>query len=142
MQTLFPDNDGLSVSRIMVVGELQRNPFAAQAEAAMREFTQKRNVQFSNFEQHCTMSAFLFPTAALERLVAIGKLNCLFFYIDDSVVSHTLNKANEIPTDSVTATPKQEELGSLAFIFRTGQLPSAPTNLQLALYEVRQEFLV
>src|SRR5437588_4820114 len=141
IQMSFSDDDSLSVSRIMVVGEPQRNPFAAQAEAAMREFTQKRNVQFSNFEHHCTMSAFLFPTASLERLTTIGKLNCLFFYIDDSVVSHTLNEVNKVQTDSMTAASKQEELASLGLIFRSGQLPPVPTNLQLALYEVRQEFL-
>jgi len=124
------------------VGEPQRNPFATQAEAAMRDFTRKWNVQFQNFEQHCTMSAFLFPTTSLERLTTIGKMNCLFFYIDDSVVSNTLNEANVIPTDSMTAIPKQEELASLGFIFRTGQLPSVPTNLQQALYEVRQELFM
>src|SRR5439155_18895184 len=134
------DDDSLSISRIMVMGEPQRNLLAPQAEAIMRDFSQKWNVQLPNFEQHCTMSAFLFPTASLERLATVGKFNCLSFYIDDSAAGHTLNKANEVPTDSLTETLKQGELASLGFIFRTGQLPPAPTNLQRAWYEVRQEF--
>ena len=143
MSIPFNDDDSLSISRIMVVGELQRSPFAAQAEAAMRDFAQKWNIlQLPNFNHYSTMSAFQFPTASLERLATIGKMSCLFFYIDDDcAVNNHLNKANEVLADSMTATSKQEELASLGFIFRTGQLPSASTNLQRALYEVRQEFL-
>jgi len=142
IQTQFSDDDSLSISRIMVVGEAQRNPFAVQAEAAMWDFMQKWNMQSPNFNHYCTISAFMFPAASLESLKTIGKLNCLCFYIDDCAVSYPLDTANEIPTDAVTAILKQEELASLGFIFRTGQLPLAPTNLQQAFYEVRQELLV
>ncbi len=140
IQASFSDND-LSISRIIVVGEPQQNPLATQAEAAMRDFAQKRNIYLPNFDYHCTMSAFLFPTASLERLVAIGNLNCLSFYLDDSSVRNTLDKTNEILTDSMAATLEQKEHASLASIFRTGQLPSAPTNLELVSYEIRQQFL-
>jgi hypothetical protein len=141
-QTPFNDDDSLSISRIMVVGESQRNPFAAPAEAAMRDFAQKWNVmQLPNFEHYCTMNSFLYPTASLERLAVMGKMSSLFFYIDDLAVSNPIDDANEVLTDSVIATSKQEELASLGFIFRTGQLPPAPTNLQQALCESRQEFL-
>src|SRR5436853_1117531 len=137
MQLPFGDNDRISLSRIMVVGEPQRNAFATQAEAAMRDFVHKWNVQLPNFEQYCTMSAFLFPTASLERLATIGKMDCLFFYIDDeSAVGNPLT-LGKVSTDSEVITAKQEELASLGFIFRTGQLPPTPTNLQQALYEVR-----
>src|ERR1700724_141294 len=62
MQTPFVNDDSLSLSRIMVVGESRRNPFAAQAEAAMRDFAQKWNVlQLPNFEHYCTMNSYLFP---------------------------------------------------------------------------------
>lgn len=142
VQTQFVNDDSLSISRILVIGKLQRNSFAAQAEASMRDFARKWDVlRLPDFEYYCPMSAFLYPTASLERLTALGKMSCLFFYIDDSAVSNSLNKTDKVPTDSVAATLKQEELASLGFIFRTGQLPSVPTNLQQALYEIRQEIL-
>ena len=40
MQLPFSNDDSLSISGIMVVGGLQRNPLAMQAEAAMRDFVQ------------------------------------------------------------------------------------------------------
>ena len=144
IEILFSDdNKNLSLSRILVVGESRRNPLAAQAEAVMRDFAQKWNViQLPNFDYYCTMNSYLFPRASLERLATMGKMSNLFFYIDDLALIHPLDEANEVPTDSVTITCKQEELASLGSIFRTGQLPASPTNLQQALYEVRQEFLM
>lgn len=142
MQIPFIDDNNLSLSRIMVVGEPQRNPLAAQAEAIMRDFARKWNVlQLPNFEHYCTMNSYLFPRTSLERLATIGKMSNLFFYIDDLAVDNPLDKADEVPTNSVIAISQQEELASLGFIFRMGQLPPAPTDLQQALYEVRQEFL-
>ena len=85
------------------------------------------------------MSAFQYPKASLERLAAIGKLSCLCFYVDDCAVGSPLNNVNEVLTSSVSAISKQEELAALSSLFFTGQLPPAPTNLQLAFYEVRQE---
>lgn len=143
MQTPFSNDDLLSIAQIMVIGEAQRNPFGTQAEAMMREFLQKWDVlQLPNFDYYCTVSASQYPEASLKRLAAIGKFSCLCLYIDDVALSHPLDHADQTSAAStVIVGSKQAELASLGFLFRSGQLPSAPTNLQMAFYEVRQELL-
>jgi len=87
------------------------------------------------------MNSYLFPGASLERLATIGKMSQPVFFISTICFDPSLDKANEVPTVSMIVTSKQEELASLGSIFSMATT-LAPTNLQQALYEVRQEFLV
>jgi hypothetical protein len=122
----------VSLSGLLPMGEPCRNPFAVPAEALMRAFAEKWQLNWPRLEECYTMSAYLFPDASLHRLVTIGNLNTLSFYLDD------------LTTKEACKASALDEIPVLSHVLRTGQVKDLslfPLHYQQALLEVRQDFL-
>jgi hypothetical protein len=63
--------------------KLTRSPYYVQADDLVEKIADRWSIKLPGFKNYNTMSAFMFPDASLERLVTIGCLNDLLFYIDD-----------------------------------------------------------
>jgi hypothetical protein len=75
----------LTLSDLRVIGPVQINPNAAEAMKVTEKYCRQLGIMGANFREYCTMSAYLFPRASLERLIAIDLLNNLLFFIDDTI---------------------------------------------------------
>lgn len=129
---------GLSLSsNIQITEPFKVNPYAKEAEAKVEEYARKYGIYLSGFDHYNTVFAFLFPETSLEKLVVVGNLNCLLFYIDDVATSWL--KPGSAKFEKILVRP--EPLEPLIELFRYGQMPKEPTQLQLAFAELRQQFI-
>ncbi|HEX2914762.1 MAG TPA: hypothetical protein VH186_28480 [Chloroflexia bacterium] len=138
-----PYRSELSLANMKVIGTLQRNKFAEEAESLMAKFAQKWDTALPNFEQYCTMNGFLFPDTSIERLVAIGNFNNLLFYIDDIAAAENAGSASGYAEELKVngSCVSIETIERWISIFETGQLPPHVTPLERAFADVRKQFL-
>lgn len=75
----------LTLSDLRVIGPFQISPHAGQAMQIGERYCRSLGIWRSNFHEYASMSAYLFPRAHLDGLVAIDLLNNLLFYLDDTL---------------------------------------------------------
>jgi hypothetical protein len=65
---------------------LIKNPHAVRAEVEIETFARKHGIWLEDLGDHYnSMNAFLFPSASRERLVTIGIINALAYYLNDTI---------------------------------------------------------
>jgi hypothetical protein len=118
------------------------NKFAQASEALVAKFAEKWDIKILGFDDFNTVFAFLFADTSLERLVVVGNLNCLLFYIDDMAIKAKLARASRLlDANYATLSAEFESIHPLIEVFRAGILPQNPTKLQLAFEDLRRQFL-
>src|SRR5690242_9688047 len=123
---------GISVAALPAPGEYKCHPMATEAQARVAEFAKSWEIVPPTFEAYNTMFPFVYPATSLSRLVTIGKIFCIFFYLDDVLLD---------VLDTQRSVSKLETIGSCLKVFKTGQLHTRPTRLEQAVKEVRDEIL-
>ncbi|MFC5799328.1 terpene synthase family protein [Streptomyces formicae] len=73
----------VSIYDLIVPGGKQINPHAEAAEAVAHQEGAALGIDLPHSHEYATMSAYLFPHAATDRLMAIILLNNILFYVDD-----------------------------------------------------------
>lgn len=73
----------LSLSDLRVIGPVQINRQAQLAEWMIEDYCERLGIKLPHFQEYTTMSSYLYPSASLERLVAIDILTNLLYYTDD-----------------------------------------------------------
>jgi hypothetical protein len=123
---------GISVTVLPAPGKYKCHPGALEAQAQVADFARRWQILPPTFEAYNTMFSFVYPATSLARLVTIGKIFCIFFYLDD-VLLDVLETQRPVS--------KLETIGACLKVFQTGQLPTHPTRLERAVQEVREEIL-
>ena len=77
-----------SISDLLVINPQRRNPHAKEAEVISKDYGQRLGIHLDNFDGYNSMSAFLYPRASLERLVAIISIMNLLYYVDEAFERH------------------------------------------------------
>jgi hypothetical protein len=104
------------------------HPQCERIEQAVEALCQRLDVRLPHFTNYSTMTCYVYPYAPEERVITIGLIMNLLFYIDDTFEKSTQDHGEEAPslTDMVNTCLK---------IMRTGQRPDST----LPLYEAAQE---
>src|SRR5688572_14923500 len=74
----------LTLTDIQLIDDERLHPQAPEAHHFMRLMTDKFEVTLSSFYEYTSMSSYIFPKTSMERLLTIGLVNNLLFYIDDT----------------------------------------------------------
>ncbi len=83
-----------TLSDIYVIGEKQVNPNAEVAEHLIENLCKSTGIWLPHFQDYTTMASYLFPRTTVERLVSIGLVYNLLYYIDDIYDRHMKDKPN------------------------------------------------
>lgn len=73
----------LSLADLRVPGPAQVNPRAWEIRMIVEDRCRRLGIMLPNFAGYTTMSAYLFPTGAVELLVPVAVFNNLLYYIDE-----------------------------------------------------------
>lgn len=85
---VLPAKKLFTLSDIKLVNRKRVNPQAKEAEAIAEKLCRDANIHLSTFDGYHTMSAFLFPDATVERLVASILITDFLYYVDDMYERH------------------------------------------------------
>ncbi len=123
----------LSLSDITVIDSLKKNPHASKVEQEAERHCQSLGIHLNNLKDYNTMSAYLFPEASCERLLAITVFNNVLFYIDDQL------DRNDSQTPDYEY--RQQLFSRLIHTFLTGEVGDSRNVLEVATKSVRDLIL-
>lgn len=83
-----PVKKHLGISDLKLVNAKRVNPRADEAEAIAEKLCRDAGIHLSTFDGYHTMSAYLFPDATVERLVASILITDFLYYVDDMYERH------------------------------------------------------
>jgi Terpene synthase family 2, C-terminal metal binding len=130
----------LSLGDIQRLLPNQESIYADAAEQRVNWFVSQWHVKPQHFDDYNTMSRFLYSRAvSADRLQATCTIHSMFFFIDDLFFdtdrfdARDFSIAPEIGRDLRSVS---QFLSTLMHIFKTGELPTHPTAIQMAFYEM------
>lgn len=123
---------GISITRLPAPGRRKSHPQALEVQASVAEFARHWEINPPTFEAYNTMFPFVYPATSVPRLITIGKIFCIFFYLDDVLLD---------VVEAERPISKLDTIGSCLRVFQTGHLPAQATRLEQAVRQVRQEIL-
>lgn len=123
----------LTLSDIIVVNDLKRNVHAPQAEYDASCISDELGIKLDNFDDYNTMSAYLFPDASYDQLLAIIMLNNLLFYIDD-----LWDRNDDDVVDDIT---RRNTFEDIIHIFRFGEVKDENNVMQVSALKIRELML-
>jgi hypothetical protein len=88
----------LTLSDHRVLGERQIHPEADEANRQTKELCQRYGIELPYIDEYNTMTAYMFPSTSVERLVATNLWLDYLWFIDDS---YDRNKNHEYSTDEL-----------------------------------------
>jgi len=124
------------LSQINVRSSAQVNPHASIAENIIEHKCRELGIWLPQLKDYTTMSAYLFPTASVQRLVTLGTYNNFLFFIDDQFDRHAkeeINHEEEIYMRKV--------FDNCANILLNGHIPSGSHILYDTCIDLRKQFL-
>ena len=83
------------LSDIKKIDTKKINPHAQEAQARAEKICKEAGIQLPHFDSYNMTSAFFYPDAPLERLVAVIIIMNFLFYIDDVYERHVLREIDE-----------------------------------------------
>jgi hypothetical protein len=120
----------------------EQSLYAREAEGHVKQFVTQWCVKPKHFADYNTMSRFLYSRAvSAERLQAACTVHSMFFFLDDLFFDTDHFDVNEF---SIAADVGKDLhsisdfLFTLMHIFKTQTLPSNPTAIQMAFYEMSE----
>jgi len=116
----------LSLKDFIVIGERRVNPHIAAAEAQLSALCKQYNIILPTYAGYTSMAPYIYPRASIDRMVTIGLIMNMFFYIDDAINDDQFAEADLDARNLFT---------NCARIVITGQRPME----QHRLYDVSQE---
>jgi hypothetical protein len=131
---------GISLRNILELGRISPkfspHPNADLSNANVKAFAQKYGIWLDGLGEHnVTMTPYLNRSAISEpRLTLAGKVNCILFYLDDTVGTEQQKNLTSEEKESA-----KQIMRDLLAILETGQLNRQPTNLERATIEVVKE---
>src|SRR5690606_9756520 len=117
-----------TLSDIIVVNDLKRNVHAPQAEYDASCISDELGIKLDNFDDYNTMSAYLFPDASYDQLLAIIMLNNLLFYIDD-----LWDRNDDDVVDDIT---RRNAFEDIIQIFRFGEVKDENNVMQVSALKI------
>jgi hypothetical protein len=90
--------DCLTLSQHRVLGERQIHPEADEANRQSKELCQRYGIELPYIDEYNTMTAYMFPSTTVERLVATNLWLDYLWYIDDS---YDRNKNHEFSNNEL-----------------------------------------
>ncbi len=131
-------NTNLSLQRLLISNServpLHVNPHAGTAESEVAAWARSKALYLPRMNLVLSMASFLYPTASLERLIVIGKIMFLLFYIDD-VYGDLLSSQGLQRTDGDV----WEHIKGCCQTFSSGYASLTTTPLEQAFFQVRKE---
>ena len=119
-----------TLSNIELIDDKRIHPRAVEAHQRMKVATDKFNVTLPSFFEYASMSSYIFPETSMERLLAIGLVNNLLFYIDD-----TFDRNN--PDNKLDKYERRHLFEQCFEVLTTGRMPiSEHENVLMACLEI------
>jgi hypothetical protein len=119
----------LSLADLKTIDHQKVNPRAEEAQARARQICQEAGIYLSNIDSYNDMSAFLYPEASLDRLVAMMVIMDFLFYVDELYEQHL-----EQDKDRRAEAYLHQVFENCARIMYTGQLPADDHELYRACF--------
>jgi hypothetical protein len=127
---MVTENMLFTLSDIQLIDNKRLHPHAAEAHQRMKAATDKFDITLPSFFEYASMSSFIFPDASMRRLLAIGLINNLLFYIDD-----TFDRNN--PSNKMNKFERRDLFEQCFKVLKTGIMPiSAHENILRACLEI------
>lgn len=124
------------LSRIDVQSKAQVNPNAKIAENIIEHQCRELGIWLPQLDDYTTMSAYLFPTASLQRLVTLGVYYNFLFFVDDYYDRH-----NKEEIDVTQEIKMRKVFDNCTQILLKGAKPADDHMLYKACLELRRQFL-
>lgn len=124
------------LSQINVRTPAQVNPHAQIAENIIEHQCKELGIWLPQLEHYTTMSAYLFPTASLQRLVTLGIYYNFLFFVDDYYDRH-----NKEEVDIAREIQMRKVFDNCTQILLKGTKPKDKHLLYAVCFELRQQFL-
>jgi hypothetical protein len=110
------------------------NPHAKIAEADVQMWATSYDIALPRMDLVVSMTSFLYPQADLARLIIIGKLMYLLFYVDDVYGDLPTSQGLQAVNPEVVAL-----IETCCFTFTTDHKPNQSHKLVEAFWDVRRE---
>ncbi|MEU3504255.1 hypothetical protein ABZ726_27115 [Streptomyces hundungensis] len=102
----FPPFDTFDLSQLRGLPPREENPEAARAEAVVREELLAVGLTKPDHAAYTSMTRYLFPVTPADRLIPMGLLNDILFYVDDRYSPHRSGLDDTMSLDVVEAMDK------------------------------------